>query len=685
MLPSTSSVSAPALAPVPAPAPVNILPAPMDGPTGAPTTSMAHMHEGAMLPTRLDMNEKVTAAFSQVDPDCLGFNSDAWDEAESLALTWDLALPSSEAAALSVINLLVLLYTNTRDISSLSVHQLRSVGGALRLHGLNGLKKSELVSSLEGLFYSEEKIKSLSPEIFLSATQQELVEWTARVGLTPSANHEDNRQALLNWKNTTSKFQEENTALRLFGESEPPKKRAKGEEYFLLNQQHQRLVPEQGGVHSLLERTTGNRLRRGHVVVFVKGTLGAASALFSYFVITDDYRNAAWIGGIDVDESLVGLSRQGSTFVTCIPETCSVLVLNQRGVEHLSPQLDEDWHTRILPYHESYVDLTSAREETDLRALAQSRALSEFTEKGGSLARLDRDEEARPVKIAMGNERFGRISGYSGKFDSEGAFSSLIVGVPAEDRHLLGVTRPYLRLLLMFIFSYDLKTHGKPEGTHLRAFHDNSGSEFKYVSQISRALQTLARVGDALLHDDPDVLFLRRAITPLVLLLERGGDSGLRNLRVTFVEKEVSDCLMKLGPIMRSPQADTWTREELCSKLTAAMTLQISSVVSRGALFQMNNPLPIATRPRGRLTRNDDSSRAVSSTFVKNSKSGVCFHQVQFHLGVVRKECSSNDKCRWDHNVASLSQPQLRKVADSIRNESLRKTMIDAIERKFKG
>ena len=297
------------------------------------------------------------------------------------------------------------------------------------------------------------------------------------------------------------------------------------------------------------------------------------------------------------------------------------------GVERLLPQLEEHWHARIIPYRESYVDLTNTREETEQRALAQSRALSDFSKKSGSLARLDRDEEARPVKIAMGHERFGRILGHSGKFDSEGAISSLIVGVPAEDRHLLGLTRPYLRLLLMFIFSYDLKTHGKPEGTHLRAFHDNSGSEFKYVSQISRALQTFARVCDALFHDDPDVLFLRRAITPLVLLLERGGDSGLRNLRVAFVEKEVSDCLMKLGPIMRSPFADTWSREELCAKLTSAMTLQISSVVSRGALFHMNHPPSTTLRPRSRYPRLDDGNRTIPSLFTKHSKSGVCFHQ----------------------------------------------------------
>ena len=65
--------------------------------TGVPTSSVAQGNEDEVQPTRLNMNEKVVAAFSRIEPEFLGFNSDAWDEAESLALEWDLVLPSSEA------------------------------------------------------------------------------------------------------------------------------------------------------------------------------------------------------------------------------------------------------------------------------------------------------------------------------------------------------------------------------------------------------------------------------------------------------------------------------------------------------------------------------------------------------------------------------------------------------------
>ena len=48
-------------------------PAPTMPQTGVPTSSVAQGNEDEVQPTRLNMNEKVVAAFSRIEPEFLGF------------------------------------------------------------------------------------------------------------------------------------------------------------------------------------------------------------------------------------------------------------------------------------------------------------------------------------------------------------------------------------------------------------------------------------------------------------------------------------------------------------------------------------------------------------------------------------------------------------------------------------
>lgn len=620
------------------------------------------------------------------------FSANKPDVMHEAAEAWGVTLPEDSKLAVKVLNLMRALLDGSKSITTLSSPLLSALGEALGVFpdGDEHLTPAMQRDLIAPLFYQEEEIRSLSESELRGARSELLREWAFRLGIEPSQDDPDLIEAIMAYSVATDQLgastqhQSQLSATRssLFS-AEPLRKKARPDEedHFFFSQANFVLPGNGSEFDTKLQRCEAQSLATGNVVAFFEGnSLEDPNLRVSLFVVLNSNRHVLWVGGDEIAPH-PGLSPE---FSAQIPASCSVFVFNNKGLRSAQPLLGE-WSSFACP--------PSASRTVDNHPSGRLGPQYFLEERSGSLARIDREEEARPARIMMDPARFAQATGVTGKFDSDAALNCYQLAVPTADRNLLGARGPHLRCLAAGMFTFTLQDK-KLQGTHIRAFHYLENSEFRSVFQIQKALRALGRVYDAIIHMDARTQFFRLVFAPLVDLLDEGEDRGLKDLPVAFVEKQVTELLVKMGSVLRHPEADRWSRDELRMNLMGALHVDLTEWLTRGTLFQVSaatrsqsngfrKPLKEQikaktphTQPRSRHGEDRRSEREFHSRAQR-----PCFMQLQFHLGVHTAGCGSRDRCLYEHDITKFTTNQLKESIELSTNANLRKRLLDAINK----
>lgn len=616
------------------------------------------------------------------------------------AQAWELSLPQDDKLAVRLLNAYQSLLTGEKRIASLSGPLLTLLTEAMGYDVGPEHSIDDFRATLAPFFFQVEDLLEVSSEDLLQVSDNLLRDWAAVLGVDYQQERQDVIHAILAYQSAfrpdpdSSADEDQPAGTKHPGRASAPassssltslltavhpprheqhKRLRPNEEHFLLSQSSLNWTPDAPGLCERIVPIVGRELRAGYVVVYIKGDLQDTDVCTSLLVTIDDNRTLVWVAG-DVIPACQGLSGQG---MSQVPGDCKVFILNSAGLAATSPLLG-----RWRGFVQAPGDDNLAVPRSSPRLASQDDRVS------SSLAKVDREEEARPARILMDPERFACASGLSGKFDTDYALTTYALAVPACDRHLLGASNPHLRCLAAGLFAFTLQEK-KVQGTHLRAFHDARGSEFRYVSQIQRALRVLGRVYDAIIHVDPKVHFFRTIFNPLIDLLDDGADRGLRDLPVAFVEERVTELLVKMSCVIRHPSSDQLTRAELCANLMEALHLDLGLVVTQGALFQMNassrrSSSSSSMNGNGKSFKSLPRGRGASA--LEHGKSHrldkPCFSQLALHFNVGSHGCRAGDRCPFGHDMSKFTSTQLKAAAESTSNANLRKRLLEAFNNK---
>ena len=628
------------------------------------------------------------------------FSSNKPEAMQEAAEAWGLTLPEDPKLAVKLLNLTRALLDGSKSLSSVSGLMLTTLAEALDVfpegddHQLTPAMQRDVIAPI---FYQEEDICNLSESEVRGARSEWLHEWAFRLGIETSQDDLDLIEALLAYtavaNGEINKPAEPVPLRRTMGMSlfsgEPHLKRAKlGEDDHFFSTQDNFVLPCNGSeFDTKLIQCEAQTLARGNVVVHFDGTSFDDPNLgVSLFVVLNSDRHVLWVGGDEVTPR-EGLSPELSTQ---IPASCVVHVLNEKGLRGAQSMLGEWYSFARSPTSTKPRDILSAK-------LGQHYTVAE--ERSGSLARIDREEEARPARIMMDPARFAQATGVTGKFDSDAALNCYQLAVPMADRNLLGARGPHLRCLAAGMFTFALQEK-KLQGTHIRAFHSVEGSDFRSVFQIQKALRALGRVYDAIIHTDARTHFFRLVFAPLVDLLDEGEDRGLKDLPVAFVEKQVTELLVKMGSVLRHPEADCWSRDELRTNLMTALRVDLTEWLTRGTLFQVSaatraqtsgfrkpvrefvkgKPTPTqSSRNSTSVSRQGEDRRVDREFHPRNQR--PCFMQLQHHLGMHSVGCGTRERCLYEHDMTKFSTSHLREAVELSTNANLRKRLLEAINK----